>query len=144
MSLTRPRNNFLATLLLASLGLPLISGRAQDKAPVQRSPRGWLDPNVREEYKKWLREDVVYVITDQERADFKKLMTDQQRDEFVIAFWARRNPTPGAPENSLKQEHYRRLAYANQHFAAGVSGWRTDRGRIYIMYGPHVWTAGLA
>jgi hypothetical protein len=75
--LTRPRNNFLATLLLAPLGLPLISGRAQDKAPVQRSPRGWLDPNVREEYKKWLREDVVYVISDQEGADFKKLTTDQ-------------------------------------------------------------------
>jgi GWxTD domain-containing protein len=130
------RNSLLAALLLASLCLPLISSYAQDQAPVQRSPRGWLDANVKEEYKNWLREDVVYIITDQERADFKNLMTDQQRDEFVIAFWERRNPTPGAPENKFKEEHYRRLAYANQHFASGMPGWRTDRGRIYIMFGP--------
>ncbi len=136
MSLINFRKGFLAALLLASLCLPLISSHAQDRTPVQRSPRGWLDPNVKEEYKKWLREDVVYINTDQERADFKKLMTDQQRDEFVITFWERRNPTPGAPENKFKEEHYRRLANANQHFAAGIPGWRTDRGRIYIMYGP--------
>jgi GWxTD domain-containing protein len=86
--------------------------------------------------KKWLNEDVVYIITDQERTDFKKLTTDTQRDEFVEQFWERRNPTPGSPENTFKEEHYRRTAYANTQFAAALPGWKTDRGRIYIVYGP--------
>jgi GWxTD domain-containing protein len=68
--------------------------------------------------------------------DFRKLSTDKQRDDFVVAFWERRNPIPGSSENKFKEEHYRRLAYANTHFAAGVPGWKTDRGRMYIMFGP--------
>ena len=115
---------------------PISSVRAQDQTPAPRSPRGWLDPTVSEEYKKWLREDVGWIISDEERADFKKLAGDKQRDDFVVAFWERRNPTPGATPNAYKEEHYRRLAYANQHFAAGIPGWKTDRGRIYIMFGP--------
>jgi GWxTD domain-containing protein len=91
-------------------------------------------------YQKWLDEDVRWIITDQERADFKKLLAGQQRDEvmdaFIEAFWERRNPVPGSPENGFKEEHYRRVAYANQHFAEGIAGWRTDRGRFYIVYGP--------
>jgi GWxTD domain-containing protein len=87
------------------------------------------------EYSKWLNEDVGYIIDDVERTAFLRLTTDQERDKFVVQFWERRNPTPGAA-NKVKEEHYRRLAYANQHFAAGVPGWRTDRGHIYIVYGP--------
>ena len=87
-------------------------------------------------YKKWLEEDVRWIISDQERADFQKLATDDQRHNFVTAFWDRRNPIPGAAVNTCKEEHYRRLAYANEHFAAGIPGWKTDRGRFYIMYGP--------
>jgi len=87
-------------------------------------------------YQTWLDEDVRYIITDQERADFNKLTTDKQRDDFVEAFWDRRNPNPGSRENAFKEEHYRRMAYTNQHFAAGVPGWKTDRGRFYIMWGP--------
>ncbi len=77
-----------------------------------------------------------YIITDQERADFKKLMTNDQRDKFVEDFWDRRNPTPQSPENPYKEEHYRRIADTNTHFAATVPGYRTDRGRFYIMFGP--------
>ena len=86
-------------------------------------------------YKKWLDEDVVYIITDQERAAFKQLSNDEERDNFIEAFWQRRDPTPDTEENEYKEEHYQRIAYANEHFAAGVPGWKTDRGRIYIMYG---------
>ncbi len=87
-------------------------------------------------YQKWLTEDVAWIISDQERSDFKKLSTSQQRKDFVIAFWDRRNPTPGAETNTFKEEHYRRLAYANKHFAEGMPGWETDRGRFYVSYGP--------
>ena len=88
------------------------------------------------EYQKWLDEDVHWIITPQERAEFAKLSGDEQRDHFVEQFWGGRNPTPSAPRNAFKQEHYRRLAFANEHFAADIPGWETDRGRIYIIYGP--------
>jgi GWxTD domain-containing protein len=87
-------------------------------------------------YKKWLDEDVRWIITDEELSAFKKLTTNAERDTFIEGFWQRRDPTPDTAENEYKEEHYRRIAYANEHFAAGMAGWRTDRGRIYIMYGP--------
>jgi GWxTD domain-containing protein len=87
-------------------------------------------------YKKWLDEDVRWIITDEEQKAFKLLSNDEERDQFIEAFWARRDPTPDTPENEYKEEHYRRIAYANEHFAAGIPGWKTDRGRMYIMYGP--------
>jgi len=87
-------------------------------------------------YKKWLDEEVPYTITSEERAAFKKLSTDDEREQFIEAFWERRNPSPGSPENEFKEEYYRRIAYANEHYASGIPGWKTDRGRIYIMYGP--------
>jgi len=86
-------------------------------------------------YKKWLDEDVAYIITDEERAAFKQLSNDEERDNFIEAFWQRRDPTPDTEENEYKEEHYQRIAYSNEHFAAGVPGWRTDRGRIYIVFG---------
>jgi GWxTD domain-containing protein len=87
-------------------------------------------------YKKWLDEDVRWIITDEERSAFKQLSNDEERDQFIEAFWQRRDPTPDTIENEFKEEHYRRIAYANEHFPAGIPGWKTDRGRIYIMYGP--------
>jgi GWxTD domain-containing protein len=87
-------------------------------------------------YKKWLNEDVVYIITPEEKSAFKQLSNDEERDQFIEQFWLRRDPTPDSQENAFKEEHYRRIAYANEHFAAGKAGWRTDRGRIYIMWGP--------
>src|SRR6266404_6482465 len=85
--------------------------------------------------RKWLDEDVAYVITNEERAAFKALKTDEEREQFIEQFWLRRDPTPDTVDNEFKEEHYARIAYANEHFAAGIPGWKTDRGRMYIMYG---------
>jgi len=87
-------------------------------------------------YKKWLDEDVRWIISGEELQAFKQLSNDEERDAFIEQFWLRRDPTPDTEENEFKEEHYRRIAYANEHFAAGVPGWRTDRGRIYIVWGP--------
>ena len=87
-------------------------------------------------YRKWLNEDVAYIITDEERTAFKRLQTDEERESFIENFWLRRDPTPDTVENEFKEEHYRRIAYANENFASGIPGWKTDRGRIYITYGP--------
>ncbi|WP_260738142.1 GWxTD domain-containing protein [Tunturiibacter lichenicola] len=86
-------------------------------------------------YKKWVDEDVRWIITDQELQAFKSLSNDEERDQFIENFWLRRNPNPDSPENEFREEHYARIAYANDHFAAGKPGWRTDRGHIYIAYG---------
>ncbi len=87
-------------------------------------------------YKTWLNEEVPYIITDEERKAFLSLSNDEERDAFIEAFWQRRNPNPDSPENEYREEHYRRIAYANEHFAAGKPGWKTDRGHIYIAFGP--------
>jgi GWxTD domain-containing protein len=87
-------------------------------------------------YKKWLNEDVRWIITPEELSAFKQLSNDEERDQFIEQFWLRRDPTPDTVENEYKEEHYRRIAYANEHYAAGKAGWRTDRGRIYIVFGP--------
>jgi GWxTD domain-containing protein len=94
-----------------------------------------LKQELRGPYKKWLDEDVVWIITDEERQAFKQLSNDEERDQFIEAFWQRRDPTPDTEENEYKEDHYQRIAYANEHFAAGIPGWKSDRGRIYIMYG---------
>jgi GWxTD domain-containing protein len=86
-------------------------------------------------YKSWLDVDVRWIITDQERKAFKSLSNDEERDAFIEQFWQRRNPDPDSPENTFREEHYRRIAYANEHFAAGKPGWMTDRGMIYIKFG---------
>ncbi len=87
-------------------------------------------------WKKWLNEEVVYIISDEEKKSFKGLQTDEEREQFVEQFWLRRDPTPDTEENEFREEHYRRIAYANERFASGIPGWKTDRGKIYIEYGP--------
>ncbi len=88
-------------------------------------------------YQKWVNEDVAYIIADAERAAFERLQTDEEREHFIEQFWARRDPTPGTVENEFKMEYYRRIAYANDHFkTAALAGWKTGRGRMYIVYGP--------
>ena len=87
-------------------------------------------------YKTWLDQDVTYIISDEERKAFKNLSNDEEREAFIEQFWLRRNPNPDSPDNEFREEHYRRIAYANEHFAAGKPGWKTDRGHIYIAYGP--------
>ena len=86
-------------------------------------------------YKTWLGQEVTYIISDDERKAFLTLSNDEERDSFIEAFWQRRNPNPDSPENEFREEHYRRIQYANDHFAAGKPGWRTDRGHIYISFG---------
>jgi GWxTD domain-containing protein len=86
-------------------------------------------------YKTWLTQDVTYIITDEEGRAFKNLSNDEERDAFIEQFWLRRNPNPDSPDNEFREEHYRRIAYANEHFAAGKPGWKTDRGHIYISFG---------
>jgi GWxTD domain-containing protein len=88
------------------------------------------------QFKRWLNEDVVYIITPEERNAFLHLQTNEEREQFIEQFWQRRNPDPESAENTYKEEHYRRIAYANEHFSSGVPGWKADRGRIYIMWGP--------
>jgi GWxTD domain-containing protein len=87
-------------------------------------------------YRKWLDEDVRWIITDEEKSAFMQLSNDEERDQFIEAFWQRRDPSPDTEENEFKEEHYRRIAYANEHYAAGIPGWKTDRGRTYIVFGP--------
>jgi len=88
------------------------------------------------QYKQWLNEDVVYIISPEERNAFLQLDTNEEREQFIEAFWLRRSSNPDLPENDFKEEHYRRIAYTNEHYASGIPGWKTDRGRMYIMWGP--------
>src|SRR5256712_2605529 len=85
--------------------------------------------------RKWLDEDVAYIITNEERSAFKALKTDEEREQFIEQFWLRRDPTPDTVDNEFKEEHYARIADANERFASGIPGWKTDRGRIYIIWG---------
>jgi len=87
-------------------------------------------------YQKWLDEDVAYLISDAERSAFLQLTTDEEREAFIEQFWLKRDPTPGTSRNEFKEEYYRRIAYANERFAWNQPGWRSDRGRAYITYGP--------
>ncbi len=86
--------------------------------------------------KKWIREDALYIITEEEKRAFKSLTTDEERYQFIEQFWLRRDPSPDTVENESRDEHYRRIAYANERFSSGRPGWLTDRGRIYITFGP--------
>lgn len=130
--LNQPEQPRAAAALLLSmgffLGLFCLFAVAQQNHAVSATPET--------PYTRWLNEDVVYIITPQERVAFERLQTNAERDHFIEQFWLRRDPTPGTPENEFKEEHYRRIAYANQHFKESVAGWKTDRGRIYIIYGP--------
>lgn len=106
----------------------------QQQSDVESRERN-VKPEIPKAYKKWLEEDVAYIITDEERKAFKKLQTDEEREQFIEAFWRRRDPDPDTDVNEFREEYYERIAYANQHFASGIPGWKTDRGRIYIMWG---------
>ena len=126
----------LAVFSLVLAGTTLF-GFAQDKTKNQDpmdKPRN-VKPELKKAYKDWLEKDVTYVITDEERKAFKKLATDDERERFIEEFWRRRDPDPDTDENEFKEEYYERIAYANEHFASGIPGWKSDRGRIWIMYG---------
>jgi len=121
-------------LILAALACgPAAAQQRSRKTPDGASAR----PEMKAVYQKWLDEDVLYIITPQERTAFLLLGSDAQRERFIEQFWSRRNPSGAAGDNAYRAEHYRRIAYANQNFGAGKApGWKTDRGRIYITLGP--------
>ncbi len=123
---------FSAGLLLLSIALALAALQAKPLPQAQTAPGADLKSDP---YQRWMHE-VSYIMTQQERASYQALRTDAECVAFIASFWDRRNPTPGAAENKAKEEYYRRLAYANGHFSAGKEGWETDRGRIYVTYGP--------
>jgi GWxTD domain-containing protein len=141
------RPNWLRALPLMLLALALVApatlaqkkkqkdqDQQTDNQDVQSRPRN-SKPEVKKVYKDWVNNDVRYIITDKEREIFNKLQTDEEREQFIEEFWRRRDPDPDTEENEFKEEYYERIAYANEHYASGIPGWKTDRGRIYIMYG---------
>jgi GWxTD domain-containing protein len=140
LGLARRRTLVAVAVLAAVVGLPGVSLRtfgAPDKQSKEEKKREKaIQKESESPYKKWIEQEVPYIITDEERQTFKKLATDEERESFIENFWERRNPNPGNPENEFKEEYYRRIAYTNEHYASGIPGWKTDRGRIYIMYGP--------
>jgi GWxTD domain-containing protein len=155
-----------AAMLLAAAGLAVAAWQTQpqtqpqpqrkqstppaqpDRHLVEPLPQHSVEPLPREApkeavslqtpYQKWLTQDVAYIITDAERATFKALPSDAEREQFIEQFWLIRDPTPGTVYNEFKSEHYRRVAYTNEHFTTknALPGWKTDRGRVYITYGP--------
>ncbi|MDP8981264.1 MAG: GWxTD domain-containing protein [Acidobacteriota bacterium] len=123
-------------LVLMLVPVAACFAQAPQSAKQVRKQEARLRKELEPAYKKWREEDVAYIITDDEKQAFNRLSTDEEREQFVEQFWLRRDPTPDTAENEYKEEHYRRIAYANERFASGVPGWKTDRGRIYITFGP--------
>ena len=129
-----------AALILAGPEAPLVAQDAEEPAKLTRKQEKRRLERLRKElrgpFKRWLDEDVRYIITPEERKAFVQMATDEERENFIESFWMRRDPTPDSMENEYKEEHYRRIAFANDRYASGIPGWRADRGRIYIAYGP--------
>jgi GWxTD domain-containing protein len=118
-------------LALFALALAVPATLAQDLPDRKRNEKAEI-PKV---FREWPDKDVAYIITPQERDAYKKLRTNEERENFIELFWRRRDPDPDTDENEYRDEYYERIAYANEHYSSGIPGWKTDRGRIYIMYG---------
>src|SRR5260370_39629262 len=144
--MSRAVRTLFVSILLVAIAMPSVFAKqAQDPgaSPAQqksdKAVKRKMHKTLKEldtAYKQWLTEDVTYIIPPDERNAFLQLDTNEERDQFTEQFWLRRSTTPDLPENDFKEEHYRRIAYANEHFASGIPGWKTDRGRMYIMWGP--------
>ena len=119
-------------LTLSSLTVFAQDKKKQDKDKEKRA----AEEKLKSVYKRWVNEDVLWIITDEERKTFNSLKTDDEREQFIESFWLRRDPDPDTDVNEYREEYYQRIAYANEHFTSGIPGWKTDRGRIYIMFGP--------
>lgn len=136
----------LAAFLLSSILTTLPVPAQQEQSPDTSAPQKLTKAQKRkmknaykeldDQYKQWLNEDVVYIISPEERSAFLQLATNEEREQFIEQFWLRRSSNPDLPDNDFKEEHYRRIAYANEHYASGIPGWKTDRGRTYIIWGP--------
>lgn len=124
----------LSKFLVFTLIFSSISVFGQDDKKKKQEKKG--RESIQNIYKRWMDEDVRWIITDEERNTFKALKTDDEREQFIEQFWLRRDPDPDTDTNEYREEYYQRIAYANEHFTSGIPGWKTDRGRIYIMFGP--------
>jgi GWxTD domain-containing protein len=147
--MVRVARTLFTSLSLLALAMPVVWGQQEQPAPQQQdpTPRQSLDRAQKKKirktlkeldtpYKQWLNEDVVYIISPEERNAFGQLATNEEREQFIEQFWLRRSSNPDLPDNEFKEEHYRRIAYANEHYASGIPGWKTDRGHMYIVWGP--------
>ncbi|HSY32369.1 MAG TPA: GWxTD domain-containing protein [Verrucomicrobiae bacterium] len=145
----RVARTLFTSLSLLTLALPVLPAQQEQPAPQQQDPTAHqnLDKAQKKKirktlkeldtpYKQWLNEDVVYIISPEERNAFGQLATNEEREQFIEQFWLRRSTNPDLPDNEFKEEHYRRIAYANEHYASGIPGWKTDRGHMYIVWGP--------
>jgi GWxTD domain-containing protein len=126
------RAAYLVALILA-VTLQLAPASPQKQEPKRK---GKQEGTRADYFKKWLNEDTVYIISDEEKSVFKNLQSEEEKESFIEQFWLRRDPDPRTSENEFKEEHYRRIVYANERYASGIPGWKTDRGRIYITFGP--------
>lgn len=130
------RKVMLPAALLAVAAVPILAQKTKptpDRDPSDNARN--VKPESKEAYKRWLERDVPYIITPEEKRAFKALATDEERENFIENFWRRRDPNPDTEENEFREEYYERIAYANEHYASGIPGWRTDRGRVYIAWG---------
>ena len=136
MSKNKLIRNFALTISIAAASVSV--GFAQDKEKPSQDPSTKArtqKAEVNKVYQNWVNNDVPYIITDQEKKAFKALKTDEERENFIENFWRRRDPNPDTEENEFREEYYERIAYANEHYASGIPGWKTDRGRTYIAWG---------
>ncbi|HEX4536608.1 MAG TPA: GWxTD domain-containing protein [Candidatus Acidoferrum sp.] len=147
--MVRVARTLFTSLSLVTLAMPVVRAQQEQPAPQQQDPTAHqnLDKVQKKKirktlkeldtpYKQWLNEDVVYIISPEERNAFGQLATNEEREQFIEQFWLRRSTNPDLPDNEFKEEHYRRIAYANEHYASGIPGWKTDRGHMYIVWGP--------
>jgi GWxTD domain-containing protein len=128
--------SFLAVLAFCFSGLAFRQNQVDQEKQETEKGKNKPAPKMAEKYEKWLNEEVVYIISENEKDVFKDLKTDEHREGFIKTFWKRRDPTPDTPINEFREEHYRRIAFADQNYFEGKAGWRSDRGRVYIMFGP--------
>ncbi len=130
--------NFILTTVIGAFSAFIVIAQPPDKGKPSQDPNEKIrnvKPELKVAYKKWLENDVAYIITNEERKAFKALATDEERENFIENFWRRRDPNPDTEENEYREQYYERIAYANEHFTSGIPGWKTDRGRTYIAWG---------
>src|ERR1700686_4913252 len=143
--MVRVARSAIFSLLFLAIAVPLLpaqEARDPNAAPTPQKPTKEQKRKIKKtlkeldnSFKTWLNEDVTYIISPEERTAFLQLETNEEREQFIEQFWLRRSSNPAMPDNDFKEEHYRRIAYANEHYASGIPGWKTDRGRIYIIWG---------
>jgi GWxTD domain-containing protein len=120
--------------LISALVFSSVAVFAQDEKESKKKQKRPKE-SLKSVYKRWIDEDVRWIITDEENKTFKALKTDDEREQFIEQFWLRRDPDPDTDSNEYREEYYQRIAYSNEKFTSGIPGWKTDRGRIYIMFG---------